>query len=127
MKLVGRWHECHDGVVRPLVLAEIPLPSGRRYEVLLLVDTGTGRTSLTASFARRLGLTAGEIETDLFLLGGSEPVTTRTLVLVEEEITAAEYSTLGRDLLDDFTVLLDRTRNVVALLTADHGYTIADA
>lgn len=142
MRIVGRWYEFDDGVVRPVVLAEIPSPDGSSLDVLFVVDTGADRTVLTSSFYSQLipddtGETTGLNETDgfstavietqvQFVTAARQRLSFRGSISVSSDPDRVSLCTLGRDLLNNFAVVVDRPRNVVALLTADHPYSIQE-
>jgi len=113
---------------------------GRWQEVDFLVDTGADRTVFSAELAADLGLPS-TTAVELSGVGGSASSVwvTRSLRLLRDDggaitlksdfrgltqLSALDSSLLGRDVLDHFTVIIDRPHNVVCLLAERHQYTI---
>lgn len=45
MRFDGLWERCEDGIVRPLLSAEVLSESGSWHSVAMLIDTGADRTA----------------------------------------------------------------------------------
>ena len=141
MRFDGMWEACNDGVVRPLLLAEIQAQSGEWHGFEMLVDTGADRTVLSADVWKSLGLETSEPETKLGGIGGLvEAVRLRVklafardggqMVIFRAEVAACvddkllDMSVLGRDIVEMFTLVADRRGNLLTLLGGNHSYSI---
>lgn len=141
MRIDGLWLVCDDRAVRPVVYGMMDRPSGSPLPFYLLVDSGADRTVISADVYEQLGLPSLDSATRLGGVGGmvdSVEVETR-LCLMDSQgnpigfssrfavILAAEaldMSVLGRDILNLFAVVLDRSREVVSLVRDTHRYAI---
>lgn len=56
MVINGLWHQCDDGVVRPVVQAEVVANNGSWVKAPFLLDTGADRTVFSADVLAALGL-----------------------------------------------------------------------
>ena len=141
MRIDGEWLECLDGDTRPIIRAEILLDDGNWFEFSLLVDTGADRTVLSADVLRASHL---RLAGDLRPIGGLGGIVACEIVktqlrfrrddgvqvavrgefaaLIEPE--ALDMSVLGRDVLDMFALIVDRSHDVVAILGGQHRYNI---
>jgi hypothetical protein len=54
MLIRGVWHACDDGVLRPLLPAEVQTHDGSWIKVPFLVDTGADRTVMSADILAAL-------------------------------------------------------------------------
>lgn len=146
MRIAGRWLFGADGVSRPIVAAAVRAADGHPHFEHFLVDTGADRTALSAAFLARLRLPTNPPPSGLVLagIGGTSP-----FVVVQSVIefacddggavrvhgrfgafvdpSATDLSILGRDVLDNFDVLVSRRRNEVLLLAPNHHYHITRA
>ena len=141
MLLSGTWHVCDDGILRPVMPAEVQARDGSWIKAPFLVDTGADRTVFSLDILRALGLPA-VVATDR--LGGIGGVVTTSIVetrlrLTRENhgkvmlrgqyaaVTEAEVldmSVLGRDVTNLFAMIVDWPQRVVCLLGQRHQYTL---
>jgi hypothetical protein len=141
MRIDGEWFACDDGIVRPIVRSAVLGFAGAWEPVIFLVDTGADRTVFSGAVVSALGFpTTGASErlggvggtTEFFVVSTQirmRQVGGRDIVLRGRyaALTAAEafdISVLGRDVLDLFTVIVDRPQSVVTLLSQRHRYRI---
>lgn len=141
MLLEGSWRLCDDGELRPVIRAQVQRGDGSWAEAPLLVDTGADRTVLSLDVYRQLGLPADQQSEPLVGVGGAIPCCilqtslrmTRengSEVLFRGQFTAAmhaaalDMSVLGRDIMNWFTVIVDRPQERVCLLGQNHHYQI---
>ena len=141
MRINGKWKLCEDGVIRPLIYGEFMSGDGFWEAVEFLIDTGADRTVLSAAVLAKLGLMTLEPEEEISGLGGvtgsvmietklnlprddgAAVVFTSRFTAVTDP-TALDFCILGRDLLDLFSVIIDRVGEVVCLLSQRHRYAI---
>src|SRR5262245_9385537 len=141
MLINGLWYLCDDGVVRPVIRAQVQRPDGSWHEAPFLADTGGDVTVLSAEVLKALGGPPPEASLRIAGVGGQSDATTVktpirlatdgggwatlqgswTAALSEE---ALDMSVLGRDILDIFALIVDRPRDVVCLLGQKHHYKI---
>ena len=132
---------CEDGVVRPLIDGNLMSGNGFWEAVEFLLDTGADRTVLSAAAVAKLGLSTLEPEEEISGLGGvtgsvmietklnlqrddgAAVVFTSRFTAVTDP-TALDFCILGRDILDLFSVIIDRTGEEVCLLSQRHRYAI---
>ena len=142
MRIDGEWYECDDGVVRPVIRGEILAANGLWEPALLLVDTGADRTALTAALLDVLGYRPTGKPEKLAGIGGlAEAVLITTRIQLpsrgssSKTVLSGEYAAftdlesldicvLGRDILDLFAVIVDRSADVVSLVAQNHRYRI---
>jgi predicted aspartyl protease len=141
MRFDGEWLECDDGIIRPVMRAEILAGDGTWRSVELLVDTGADRTVISANVLEALNLRAAEPRDRIGGVGGLvDSVNVRTQIMLTRndgqkatfrgdyvactEVEALDMTVLGRDLLDMFAVIVDRRADVVALIGGQHSYTV---
>lgn len=141
MRFNGEWLHCDDGIIRPIIRAEVLTGDDVWRAVELLVDTGADRTVLSANVLALLHLPSTAPGQQLGGLGGLvEAVTVATQIRLTRDdgtqvLFRGEYaacidpetldmSVLGRDILEMFTLIMDRRANVVALIGDQHYYTI---
>jgi hypothetical protein len=145
MLVAGNWHLFSDGVLRPVVEARAQAIDGSWQTVRLLVDTGADMTVLDGETVQALGLRLEPADGSLTGVGGGAAlvVVSTTLQMVREDggtpltfkgrfaavNNPVELGTgiLGRDILNLFTVILDRAGEAVRLLRPPHRYTIHSA
>lgn len=140
MRIDGEWLLCDDGIVRPVVRAEILAGNGAWQSAEFLVDSGADRTVFSAATLAALRLQA---LTNLRLggLGGianSLLVETQVRLTHEDagkvvfrgryaavtELEALDMSVLGRDITGLFAVIVDRPESVVCLVRHPHEYSV---
>lgn len=141
MQIIGEWLLCPDGVSRPVVRAQVAGTAGRNIDEHLLVDSGADRTVFSAVLAARLQLPVKQPAAGTILvgIGGSSdyvllataiefsrddgsPVSVRGEFAAFTDPLATDLSILGRDVLNNFDVIISRPRNEVLLLAANHHY-----
>lgn len=137
MVVHGEWHECPDGITRPIIRADVQKSDGSWLSAELLVDTGADRTVLSGQviFATKLPATPNP-----GLLGGFGGVANTILVNTVVRLTsrdgsianvqarfaavdteeALDMSILGRDILNIFSVFVDYRGNQVLLIDRNH-------
>ena len=143
MRINGEWMKCEDGVCRPMLRVEVLADDGSQYAEHFLVDSGADCTALRAELQRKLGLPekSAPAGIDVSGIGGASSfvVVKTTLELACDdgvpvhfsgEIAAltspqaSDLSILGRDILDQFDVILSKPRDEVVLLSQHHHYQI---
>ncbi len=141
MLFAGEWWPFPDGTVRPTVEVHVRAADGMFHSARFLLDTGADRTIFSAHFMQSLGLptsTSGRV------LAGVGGVTPHVLLDAEYALQSVDgqfaggvrrfaaflnpattdHGLLGRDILDNFDVVVSRPRNEVWLLSPDHYYQI---
>jgi len=143
MRIDGEWLLFNDGVLRPVIRAEILTSDGRRQPAEFLVDTGADRTVLSAATLSKLGLEPVVTQARLSGMGGlvdsvlveteiqltretGGKVNFRGQFAAVTELEALDISVLGRDITGLFAVIVDQPGNVVSLLTQRHRYSIGE-
>lgn len=141
MRLDGEWLQCDDGIVRPVIRAEIEAGDGNWRAFELLIDTGADRTVISANVLAslsiattaspdRIGGVGGQIDTVIvstrirLMSDDGRRVAFRSNYAACTQLAALDMSVLGRDILEMFTLIVDRQSDVVALLGGTHGYTV---
>jgi predicted aspartyl protease len=141
MRFDGEWLQCDDGILRPVVRAEILAADGDWQPLELLVDTGADRSVISANIWELLDLETVQSEDRIGGVGGLvDSTAARTQIRLRRDdgvkvVFRGEYaacldresldmSVLGRDLLDMFAVIVDRRADRVAILGGEHQYTI---
>jgi aspartyl protease len=140
MRISGKWLQCKDGVARPVVAARVGSADGSLLEEEFLIDSGADRTVLSAELLTSLGLSAASggalagvgglqnsvvVQTWLeFARGGGGTAIVRGQFAAFTEQSATDMSILGRDVLNNFDLILSRPRNEVLMLAAPHTYRI---
>lgn len=142
MRLVGSWFQFGDGVTRPTIRASVR--SGDRVVTAqFLVDTGADRTALSAALLAELNVTPIIPPDDMELNGVSGsasfvfvdgalefvrddgiPTLVHGQFAALTDPTAIGISILGRDVTDNFDVIVSRRRNEVVLLATRHQYQV---
>jgi hypothetical protein len=143
MRITGEWLRFDDGVTRPIIRARIRDVAGRVLPDRFLVDSGADRTVLSADLLRDLHLSVQRPATGSALLGvggdvafvlvstaleflrdDGTPVTVRGEYAAFTDPRATDLSILGRDVLDNFDVIISRRRGEVMLLAPNHRYQV---
>lgn len=141
MRMNGEWMTCEDGVVRPILRAEVLTGSGVWRSFDLLIDTGADRTVICKSIMDDLQLPSVTSDNQIGGLGGiakAESVSTTIRLFREDgenalfrsvyiaciDHEALDMSVLGRDILDLFALVADRSANVLAILRGKHRCSI---
>jgi hypothetical protein len=143
MLVTGEWQLRDDGVVWPIMRAKVLGRAGNLTAENSLIDSGADRTVLSAVLLARLQLPIQSADPSVTLsgIGGtSEFVLVTTvvafmhdgggLVRIRGEFAgftdpkATDVSVLGRDVLDNFDLIIGRHRNEILLLAPRHRYRI---
>lgn len=141
MRIDGQWAPARDGEIRPVIRGIIRAQSGEFVEVPFLVDTGADRTVLSADIFRILGLkTTTPFERVEGVGGRVESVHVETVIwLFHSERGLASFpgrysaltdpasldmSVLGRDIMQNFALIVDQPGGTICLVNQRHGYTI---
>ena len=141
MRIDGEWLQFDDGVVRPVIRGKILNAVGVWKPIELLVDTGADCTALSAAVLDLLGFPSAESHAQLGGVGGvaeSVAIATQIQLACDDggkavfrgryaaftRLESLEMSVLGRDIMQMFTVIVDRPGKVVALIRPNHRYRI---
>jgi hypothetical protein len=143
MVIAGEWLTCEDGITRPVILAKVLGGGGQYHADNFLVDSGADRTVLSAELLSKLEALTNRPKPDFSLHGvGGEsnsvpiksvleferqdgkPARVRGEFAAFTDPEATDFSILGRDVLDNFDVILSRTRGEVLFLAGNHKYRI---
>ncbi len=143
MLIAGKWLLCDDGVTRPCVPTRVQGADGSLLNEVCLIDSCADRTVFSAGLLSKLQLPPSGPPTGLSLVGvGGQSsyvlVTTFVEFLRDDggparvhgtfaaftDPAATDLSILGRDVLDNFDVILSRRRNEILLLAPNHQYTV---
>ena len=146
MRVVGEWLEAGDSDVRPTVRAQVIGGAGQVSSEQFLIDSGADRTVFSADLRRRLEVPFAHPADGLLLMGiggGSafvlvsavlqltrddgRPINIRAEFAAFTDPSSTDVSILGRDVLDNFDVILSRRRDEVLLLAGNHRYHVAPA
>lgn len=144
MRVNGEWFECDDGFVRPVVRGGILNAVGQWEPTPFLVDTGADCTVFSAAILEVLGFDATPAEGRLGGVGGvASSVQLMTQIRLPRDdgaaavfrgeyaaftqLEALDMSVLGRDIMEMFAVIIDRSDGVVALIRQPHRYAIETA
>ena len=109
-----------------------------------LLDTGADRTVLTAAVLSALGLPTENADEPIGGLGGvvdsimvetriqfiretGAPVSFRSRFAAVSDASVLDISVLGRDITDNFAVIVDRRQDAVYLLGQRHRYRIDES
>jgi hypothetical protein len=143
MRVEGRWHLFKDGVVRPVIDAEVQTPAGTVEAVVLLLDAGADRTVFDASFlpllapfalpavqSPQLGGVGGKVGCVFihsrlsFKRDDGKRVTVNGPFGVFTDPTSSDVSIPGRDVTNNFDVIYSFPQLQVMLLSPPHNYQI---
>lgn len=146
MRIVGEWRRFSDGVTRPVMEAEIRGGSGSAVTVRFLMDSGADCTALNASTLAKLGLPHQQPRSEVCIRGVAGEADYVTIQSVIEFKTdeggvarvrgefvgltdpdASDLCVLGRDVTDNFDVILSRRRDEALLLAPTHQYQVIRA
>ena len=141
MRIDGYWLLCDDGVTRPAFRSAVLGADGNWHPVTFLADSGADRTALCADDLQTLGLSPQSTGGGLAGLGGS----TATVIIQARirfirdtgdaifvtgtypaftDSATTDISILGRDITNQFALIIDRPQDVVCLLGQGHRYTV---
>jgi hypothetical protein len=141
MRFDGDWLQCDDGVVRPIIRAEIHAGQDRWHSLELIIDTGADRTLLSAAVATELQVATKPCLDRIGGVGGLiESVLVETVIRLTTDKGALiqfrgqfagctdpqilDISVLGRDVLDMFALIVDRPGSALAVIGGNHRYSI---
>lgn len=141
MLISGEWFLFSDDIFRPVVRGEVLSGVDSWIPVPFLLDTGADRTVLTAATLFRLALPSLEPNETIGGLGGvvdsitvetriqfiretGGPVSFRGRFAAVTDASVLDISVLGRDITDNFALIVDRPQGAVHLLSQRHSYSI---
>jgi hypothetical protein len=143
MVIVGEWLEGLDGEIRPVIYVHVLGKDGAKIGVRFLIDSGADIAALGSALLHRLQLPHQPAPPGMALRGISGDsdfvVVSTTLQFpraggghasIHGQFAAftdpavAELNVLGRNLLDNFHVILSRPRNEVLLVSGNHTYSV---
>jgi hypothetical protein len=143
MLIPGEWRACDDGITCPMVQAKLQAADGAFHVEFFLVDSCADRTVLSADSLSKLGFqeTAAPKDVALQGIGGTSgyvlvnsvieftrddggPAHVRGEYAAFTDPAATDLSILGRDVLNNFDVILSHRRNEVLLLAPNHEYRV---
>jgi hypothetical protein len=144
MLIAGEWFVSNDGIARPVLSVDVAVGDNERQAERFLLDSGADRTVFSRGLLSRLQVsgTAPPTGQAVFTAMGAARfvVVQATLAfaaaqgrpaIVHGEFAAftqestLEMSILGRDVLDNFDVILSRRRDEVLLLSGNHYYQVS--
>jgi hypothetical protein len=143
MLVSGEWQRCDDGVIRPFVRANVVEVGGNPVPEDFLIDSGADRTVFSAALLARLRFPAKTPQPS-FTLGGIGGISNFVLVTTIVEFSrddggtirvhgefagftdpaTTDLSILGRDVLDNFDLIISRRRSEILLLASRHQYRV---
>jgi hypothetical protein len=143
MVIAGKWLVADDGTTRPAIRAQVMGENGTPRGDNFLIDSGADRSAFSAALLERLGFSARNVSPN-FTLSGIGGATAFVLVTTVIELfradgrpvrvrgefagftdpAATDLSVLGRDVLDNFDLILSRPRNEILLLAPRHQYRV---
>jgi hypothetical protein len=143
MLVTGEWQLRDDGVVWPIMRAKVLGSAGSLAPENFLIDSGADRTVLSAVLLARLQLPIQSAAPSVTLsgIGGTSEfvLVTTVIVFIHDggglvrirgefagftDPKATDVSVLGRDVLDNFDLIIGRHRNEILLLAPRHRYRI---
>ena len=142
MRFNGEWLRCDDGIIRPVIRAEILAGDGGWRAFELLIDTGADRTVISANVLESLNGQTTVAQDKIGGVGGlvnsvlvdtqirlsredGQKATFRSQYAACTEYEDLDMSVLGRDILEMFALTVDRRADVIAIIRGQHYYTIA--
>lgn len=141
MRINGEWRPDENGVLNPVLECELLTGLGEWVEVTFLIDSGAEQTVISSDILRRIDVPAQISLHSLVGIGAAIQVLTastklRLKLASDSTVTIngpfaglpegreGELSILGRDVLGNFAVILDRPGDAIALLHGRHRYSI---
>jgi hypothetical protein len=143
MRIIGEWRESDDGVTRPAVRAHVAGSGAILASEYFLIDTGADRSTFSAALLDSLQLRTSPPPAGLSLVGiggagayvvvqavitfrhdAGGPVRMHGVYAAFTDPRAIDMSILGRDVLDNFDVVVSRPRGEVLLLSQNHQYRV---
>ncbi len=143
MRLEGTWAIDAAGVSWPVITAEVQGAGGAWIECEFLLDTGAEITVIAANIFHQLRLpslpsshglqgvggTVGSVRVDTvirFTQPDGTHATVRSQFHAAPVPGTVEMSLLGRDILGNFAVIVDRPGKTICLLHGKHRYVIQE-
>ncbi len=145
MRINGEWHWSESGGVTPRVQAEIRTRDGNWLAASFLLDTGAERSVFTYDVLDAVQLDP-EPSDGTYLVGvGGTSATILVATKIRMQATDGQWAPvkgvyyaftdpisldlciLGRDVLSNFAVIVDRPGNQILLLARDHRYHVMPA
>ena len=138
MRINGEWCLCDDGITRPTILVDVLAADGSNCKNQFIIDSGADRTVFTSDLLNQLGLSSDapagiklvgvggrqafvNVQTVLeFVCDDRRTIRVRGDFAAFTDPTALDMSVLGRDVTNNFDLILSRPRNEVTLLAAPH-------
>ena len=146
MRIVGNWFLFEDGEHRPILRAKVQTCRGTTVAEQFLVDTGADRTVFSATLLGQLGLPTRVAPADERLLGiggaapyvmietaieltrdDGGPAIVRGMFTAFTDVLTTDLSVIGRDVLNNFDLIVSRARGEVLLLAPRHSYQVVQA
>ncbi len=145
MRFNGKWLACDDEVSRPVIDGALFDPDGNVLTFPFLIDTGADSTLLsfeavafidadledaTGPLLKGVGGSTDSVRLDArfwFLNSIGEPIPLGGSLLGRPYPSGDEMCILGRDLLGNFAIIVDRPGNVVSLIQGKHHYVIHES
>lgn len=143
MVIVGEWRVCDDGVTRPVVRVKVPRADGSHTSEYFLVDSAADRSAFSAALLKELQALGNHAPPGVILegIGGASPHVEITTVLelrrtdggvarvrgdfaAFTDPSATDMSILGRDVLNNFDLIISRRHDAVLMLAGNHQYQI---
>ncbi len=141
MRIKGKWRRDENDVLTPVLECGLLTGNGEWFNTYFLIDSGAERTVISGDVLRELDAPTHVSLHSLVGLGSSVQVLTVSTKLKLEldngssivvngpfdglpEGREGELSILGRDVLGNFAVILDRPGDAIALLHGRHRYSI---
>jgi hypothetical protein len=143
MLITGEWQLRDDGGLRPIVRTQVLGSEGNLVSENFLIDSGADRTVFSAALLARLRLPARSAESGVSLsgVGGTSAfvLVTTTMAFIRDDgrlvrvrgefagfidPRATDLSILGRDVLNNFDLIISRRHNEILLLAPRHRYRI---
>jgi hypothetical protein len=143
MRIAGHWETGDEGIARPLLQASVHSADGTLFTDDFLIDTGADRTVFSAALFARLKLPYRNASPQSALSGvggqvgsvllttvleltheGGGPVRVRGEFAAFTDPAATDLNILGRDVLDNFDLIVSRRRDEIHLLGGNHQYLI---
>ena len=144
MFIWGKYVQAERGAFEPRVQAYLPTATGLWHRFEFLIDSGSDHTFLPPDGAKTLRINLSALRTSddaggvgsnrlvyykfdtelRFLMGGHMRPVPVTIGIFQDE-GLLDLPVLGRDVLDQFALVLDRSRNLVALIDPSQPNQIA--
>ena len=141
MRVNGFWLVCDDGITRPVIPGAILANNEKWVSVKFLADSAADCTALSADLLPHLHQLPEESRIALAGIGGNAgSVVVQARIRFVRDNGEAIYITgpfpaftdpnsvdtcvLGRDITNQFALIVDRPQDVVCLLGVGHRYTI---